>query len=167
MLTLDNKPNVVVKPVPFAPGVLPHRRPQPLKHQRYAGSEVRSLTIAAGFRCLDGILIGADSRLEDDQVKFDGNKTFSLPSRRSDFQVIMTGCGDFNAIQTCAYLLDEDYLHNCEGTLAAISRSLREFRSHQEFDNLVASNPSATDLLFGVRSSDGETDLIHVYGNKF
>ena len=100
--------------------------PQPLKHRRYPETGVRAMTIAAGFRCLDGVLIGADSRLESGDIKYDEDKTFMVPSKQSGFVVVITGAGDFEAIQHCVYLLDGSFFKNCDGSLPAIAGEIRK-----------------------------------------
>src|ERR1017187_3226312 len=91
------------------------------------------MTIAAGFRCLDGILVGADSRLESGDVKYDEDKTFIVPSKRSDFIVVVTGSGDFEAIQHCVYLLDGSFFKQCDGSLSSVAdrKSTRLNSSHR------------------------------------
>ena len=127
------------------------------------------MTIAAGFRCLDGVLVGADSRLESGDIKYEEDKTFIIPSGRSDFLVVVTGSGDFEAVQHCVYLLDGNFFKNCDGSLAAIAGEIRRFSDSKAYRKLVDSlQPHLKpDLLFGIRSVQGETELLHLFDNKF
>ena len=126
------------------------------------------MTIAAGFRCLDGILVGADSRLESGDVKYDEDKTFIVPSKRSDFIVVVTGSGDFEAIQHCVYLLDGSFFKQCDGSLSSVAGEIRKFSDSKAYRKLVDSLEAhlKPDLLFGVRSANGEADLLHLFDNK-
>jgi len=126
------------------------------------------VTIAAGFRCLDGVLIGADSRLESGDVKYDEDKTFVIPSKHSHFEAIVTGSGDFEAIQHCVYLLDTNFFKDCDGSLSAIAGEIRRFSDSKAYRKLVDRLEAhlKPDLLIGLRSHQGETDLLHLFDYK-
>ena len=76
------------------------------------------MTIAAGFRVANGILIGADTRIEEGNVKYEQNKVFDCHESGTNCAVLLAGAGNFESISYCADLLrthgflgSTDHLH--------------------------------------------------------
>ena len=52
------------------------------------------MTIAAGFVCRDGVVLGADSQVTGSTIKFSRDKVWVLPTRDASQYVAMAGAGD-------------------------------------------------------------------------
>src|SRR5258705_2939632 len=93
-----------VTPGPRWSAHIPSLGTRPIKHWQYSVSEVRPMTIAAGFRCTDGVLVGADSRIEEGNVKYQQDKVFQCCDD-GGLGFVIAGAGDFEAINNCVDLI--------------------------------------------------------------
>ncbi len=89
-------------PVPWRPP--PHRNvppaPEPVSPPK------RRMTIAAGFVCRDGVVLGADSQVTG-AIKFSRDKVWVLPTRDASQCVAMAGAGDVVLIRAVRDALAE------------------------------------------------------------
>src|ERR1039458_6313143 len=81
------------------------------------------MTIAAGFRCRDGVIIAADERITELNVERNQKKLLDC-SRIPGCFVKLAPAGDFEAASTCAELMREN---GCFNEVAA--ESIRALKS--------------------------------------
>lgn len=158
-------PRFVHRPGPILPG-----HPRPLKHVRYPGDlpskEKRRMTIAAGFRCADGVVIGADSRIEDGFIKWDEEKVHVCLHDEDD-AVLVAGAGETYRILDCVDRLRSSRISDARGSIRRLKQALRRFSESRAYRDLVKPSdghpPPIDGLIFAIRSH-GETDLLHLAG---
>jgi 20S proteasome alpha/beta subunit len=123
------------------------------------------MTIAAGFKCSDGIVLAADTEYTLNTVKIYGPKIFELPGAIHDPHVVLAGAGDVPFIQMTVELLDREL-----AKLQSVPQS-----SHQKaetairttvanlHDGFLPPHPQphepSVDLLIAVWSADGGVKL--------
>jgi 20S proteasome alpha/beta subunit len=88
------------------------RRPEPQKIARR-----KPMTIAAGFRCLDGVVICTDSEHTAGQAKFYDKKIFEIKARNA--VAYLAGAGDYAYIRTAAEEI-ESYMKGKTVTLGEV-----------------------------------------------
>jgi 20S proteasome alpha/beta subunit len=169
------RPSLPTRPAPYRPSV---RRPvpmhpQPLKQVRYPWGLIpkeKSMTIAAGFRVANGVLIGADTRVEEGYVKYEANKIFECTDGADGSRVLFVGAGDFESISYCADLIRD---HGFEGNADNI-RSLKErfhkFIETKRYRRLIERTKAPSSEWFtgivALRSNEGDTDLLYLSGQS-
>ena len=79
---------------------LPTKEPRP--------QQVKSMTIAAGFRCLDGVLLVADSKHNIGDASYSGPKIWEVECGESGSSIIVTGAGVDSAISDAVDYLRDD-----------------------------------------------------------
>src|ERR1039457_6537895 len=87
-LDVDSKGIRLYSPPQFN-GRFPKHEPAPQK--------AKSMTIAAGFRCRDGVVLLVDSQHSTSNMKYPGDKLWNLESQDGS-KVVVTGAGDDAAI---------------------------------------------------------------------
>jgi 20S proteasome alpha/beta subunit len=132
--------------------------PRALK-QRYP----RAMTIAACFKCSDGVLIGADTRVEDAITKWEDHKLFHCSPDGADYHLVMSGCGGYYAIASLARDLKK-HMAGSDGTLTSIDVALDWLRDTPRYLKSIDPEESGfvSDLLFAVSSADKRTELFHM-----
>jgi 20S proteasome alpha/beta subunit len=133
------------------------------------------MTLAAAFRCNDGIIIGADSEVTYGNSKLDQDKLFVIPgpvAQGGQYGIVLTGAGDFAEIGHCAQLLKEKYFNNPDWSMDGIQRTLRAFATSKDYRESVARQTSSagellTEFILAVRSEDGQTELFSIRGLKY
>ena len=140
----------------------------PLKQSRYAISpEVKSMTIAAGFRCLDGIVIGADDEVEEGTVTHPGQKIMCLYANTG--RIVATGAGNMDEVWHWSEALQESFLKDSDGSNQSMRSAIREMSTNKRYLQAVGrcrqeKNPFV--MIFGLRSGNGETDLVQLKDEK-
>jgi hypothetical protein len=128
------------------------------------------MTIAAGFRVANGVLIGADTRIEEGNVKYEENKVFDCRDDENDhsYAVLFAGAGDFEAISHCASLLRGCRFSKAHKTLEGIKGCLRRFVESNRYLQLNARMAGTMGFagLFAIQSSARETDLLYLSGEN-
>lgn len=123
------------------------------------------MTIAAGFRCADGVLIGADSRIEDGFIKWDEDKVH-VCSRDEDHAVLLAGAGETNRILDCVdRLRSSPGLSDGRASVGGLKQAIRQFSESKAYRELskATGGQLPIELIFAIRSQ-GETDLLHLAG---
>ncbi len=123
------------------------------------------MTIAAGFRCADGIVIGADTEIAEGNIKSYQSKLFPIPSA-GDGLMVITGAGNFGSISHCAQLMRERNLERCDGSLRELTGEIRRFITGKPYREL-AQRDSLTEFIIALRSSDHQTQLFRLRGAEF
>ena len=120
------------------------------------------MTIAAGFRCVDGIVLAADTRIEDGDVKRDEKKILrccALPG----CSVLLTGGGDFEAISACAELLQTgDFFEpDSPDSINKLKKAIRKFIASESYTEMLE-HPDTGDFtcFIGLMARDGQTDVV-------
>jgi hypothetical protein len=151
------------------PGLRAYTGLQTLKHKRYPVSGVRAMTIAAGFRCIDGIVIGADSQFEEGDAKYNGDKILHIPAPCNG-ELVITGAGDFDAIRHCAGFFKDRGLVSCGPRLVDLKGVISQFIAGNEYKNIIKDSKdtgNSFEMIIGVRSgSEQATDLLYVCQHK-
>jgi hypothetical protein len=128
------------------------------------------MTIAAGFRVANGVLIGADTRIEEGNVKYEENKVFDCRDNQDDYSyaVMLAGAGDFEAISHCADLLRSHGFSKSSDSICGLKESLLKFIEGKRYRRLNA-RMTATRWFTGIvalRSIVGETDILYLSGEN-
>jgi 20S proteasome alpha/beta subunit len=128
------------------------------------------MTIAAGFRCKDGVLVGADTRIEEGDVKYQENKVFDItPDGFRGFGIALAGAGDFNEINTCVDLMRDGRLYERADSMLKLKKALRDFVDSGRYQRLIKPKKPPTqgfDAILGLRTADGKTDLLYLYNSN-
>ncbi len=142
----------------------PHRTRRPVERRCFQRvSVMKSMTIAAGIRCSDGIVICADTQHTQGNMKFDQTKVWGV----GDY-LLMTGSGASNLMKMAFDKLAQEFMDN---------RPQDSFAARDVIENLVQSihrqhifplyrvqHPSAQDmtleLIVCIRCKNGELALI-------
>jgi hypothetical protein len=123
------------------------------------------VTIAAGFRCMDGVVIGADTQIEEGEVKYDGEKLLQFPCSGGG-EAVVTGAGDFDAIGNCAMSLHDKWMKDCGPYLADYRRAIQDFTQHRSYRALLNQDETFC-MIIALRSeAESGTELIYVEGGK-
>jgi hypothetical protein len=126
------------------------------------------MTIAAGFRCLDGVLIGTDTLVTDGVSKLKENKIFDLTPFGNCPTVLMAGSGNFAAIKDFAdRLISRRIFDDLEST-DDIKREVRNALQWEWYKDVVKQENEAgarLDILFAVKDWEGNTSLLHACGS--
>jgi 20S proteasome alpha/beta subunit len=124
------------------------------------------VTIVAGFKCINGVLLGADMRIEDGTFKYPENKIFEIGDS-GGFGIAFAGAGDFSSISACADLMGSSDIASCAQTIESLKESIRTFIETRRYRELITVKGSAAytfEAIIGLRSLDGRTDLLYLYG---
>src|ERR1035437_6928110 len=144
------------------------RAPQPLRHTRYPWDSPKeeSVTIAAGFRVANGILIGADTRIEEGNVKYEQNKVFDCHESGTNCAVLLAGAGNFESISYCADLLRTHGFLGSTDHLDTLKERVLKFLETKRYRRLIERQAPYGDFsaIVALRSGDGETDLLSLSG---
>jgi 20S proteasome alpha/beta subunit len=146
-------------------GLRAHTGVQPLKHKRYPDDGVIPMTIALGFRCVDGLVLGADSQFEEGEDKYDGDKLFSIPAPDNS-GVLITGAGDFDAIRHCVRFLKDQGLVGCGSSLIDIKTIICNFIAGKNYATLLKCS-GTFEMIVGIRSgTERATELLYICQQK-
>lgn len=78
------------------------------------------MTIAVGFRCVDGIVLAADSQYTEGITKLDGPKIFPIPSN-GHYGLTIAGAGGVHSIKGIARKLEQTLKENIGANPASVS----------------------------------------------
>lgn len=118
------------------------------------------MTIAAGFRVANGILIGADTRIEEGNVKYEQNKVFDCHESGTNCAVLLAGAGNFESISYCADLLRTHGFLGSTDHLHTLKERVLKFLETKRYRRLIERQAPYGDFsaIVALRSGDGETD---------
>jgi len=119
------------------------------------------MTIAAGFVCADGVLLGADTRVETYEIKYEQSKIFDCSPPSRDFALLMTGCGNLHTVAALANKLRRRLEKN-NGDLAEIEKAIDGFCDGKPYRQALTDSPDMQ-LLFGILPIEGEAKLFSLY----
>ncbi|HEV3038864.1 MAG TPA: hypothetical protein VHA33_13895 [Candidatus Angelobacter sp.] len=119
------------------------------------------MTIAAGFLCVDGIVLCADSQHTGSMTKFDQKKIIEIPGKDGSWLVI-TGAGYDNYIAMAVDSLEERF-EKCSSNFSAIKDIIKETIT-EIYEQHIWKFPSGWDvptieLLVAARLASGEVRL--------
>jgi 20S proteasome alpha/beta subunit len=124
------------------------------------------MTIAAGFRCIDGVVLAADTRVEEAFVQHDVKKILTC-AELSQSDAYMAGSGDFGALQNLAdIMIDQEVFREADGSsIRSMKKALRRFLFSDIYRNLLTQETSADggisfDAVIALRARNGQTDLL-------
>jgi len=124
------------------------------------------VTIAAGFRVANGVLIGADTRIEEGNVKYEQNKVFDCYDAGPNCAVLLAGAGNFESISYCADLLRTHGFLGSTDHLHTLKERVLKFLETKRYRRLIERHAPDGDFsaIVALRSGDGETDLLGLSG---
>lgn len=125
------------------------------------------MTIAAGFRVANGVLIGADTRIEEGNVKYEQNKVFDCSGvEYPRYAVLLAGAGNFESISHCADLLLTFGFSGATERLSTLKERVLRFTETKRYRKLIEHCPPCGDFsaIVALRSEAGETDLLYLSG---
>ena len=140
---------------------------KPLKHREYA----EFMTIAAGFRCRDGVIIAADERITELNVERNQKKLLDC-SRIPGCFVKLAPAGDFEAASTCAELMRENGCFNevAAESIRALKSALNQFMQSQEYLNFlgieIQDGSPSFQAIIALQARDFKTDLYCMEGTR-
>jgi 20S proteasome alpha/beta subunit len=126
------------------------------------------MTIAAAFRCADGVLLGADTLITDGYTKTHERKIF--PCSRFGWypSVQMTGAGSLPRIKSFAAKLNDDDAFgdasSCGDIQAAIDTAVKS-DWYQDAVSKTNAEHENMECLFAVKDDSGKTALLHLYNS--
>jgi 20S proteasome alpha/beta subunit len=127
------------------------------------------MTIAAGFRVANGVLLGADTRVEEYNVKYDENKIFDCSdSNNGSWGVLLAGAGSFESVSYCADLVKEFGFYGATDDIRSLKERLWKFIATKRYRRLIERQPPAGDFaaIIALRSGKEETDLLYLSGES-
>jgi hypothetical protein len=130
------------------------------------------MTIAAGFRVSNGVIIGADTRIEEGNVKYEDNKVFNCLDTAEEhlgYSVTFAGAGDFEALSHCADLLRDCKFGKTDRTLRAFKERLREFiegKRYLRLNDRLASTGGIAGIIALQSEAPRKTDLLYLSGEN-
>ncbi len=114
------------------------------------------MTIACGFKCLDGVLLGADTLVQDGTIKSYENKIFKC-STEHDHLVCMAGAGNFPRVQEfSSRLRDTQAFSDGKNSTEGLARAIREAARWTWYKEAVEQTRSEgfyLEFLFAVRDT--------------
>lgn len=124
------------------------------------------MTIAAGFRVANGVLIGADTRIEEGNVKYEQNKVFDCSEAGPRCAVLLAGAGNFESLSYCADLLRTFGFPGSTDHLSTLKERVLKFTETKRYRKLIGRYAPCGDFaaIVALRSGDGETDLLSLSG---
>jgi hypothetical protein len=130
------------------------------------------MTIAVGFKCSDGILLGADSQIENLDVKYEDDKVFYCTdqSAEQEYCVLLTGSGDSTSIKNIAdYAQGSGYFDSANTSMKDLKFLIRNLSKTSVYLDSVKEAKEAKspiELLWGLKSRDRHTDIVYQNGAR-
>ena len=127
------------------------------------------MTIAAGFRVANGVLIGADTRIEEGNVKYEQNKIFDCSEAGPRWAVLLAGAGNFESISYCADLLRAfGFPAGSTDRISTLKERVLKFTENKRYRRLIERHAPDGDFasIVALRSGHGETDLLSLSGES-
>jgi len=143
------------------PDRLPFRHPKPYIHPKVR--EANNMTIAAGFRCSDGIVLCSDSQITaPDGTKYNAQKIFSYSSSEVDAAFAFAGVEVFSKM--CIERLSRCVLASEPSNIEQILRD-EALAIHQTYSPqaTVSTTDYDLDVLVAVRFRTGNHDELGLY----
>ncbi|MGD1073094.1 MAG: hypothetical protein ABSB15_23495 [Bryobacteraceae bacterium] len=123
------------------------------------------MTIAAAFRCSDGIILGADTAVSGDDTKHDCKLFICTPPGNAPSCLVMAGSGLFYKIKEFADRLlvskTFDDLMSIDDVKDAI-RQVARWEWYRELVNETNDSSQRADFLFAVKDWGGNTAILHL-----
>jgi hypothetical protein len=123
------------------------------------------MTIAAAFRCCDGVLLGTDTLISDGLTKTYENKVFQCSLFGNLPLVLMTGAGNFPRVKEFAdrLLVNKtfDNLLSCDDAKQAIRKTILD-PWYQDAVKQTNTSGYNLEFLFALKDFDGRTDILHL-----
>jgi 20S proteasome alpha/beta subunit len=122
---------------------------------------VQSMTIAVGFVCQDGLVIGVDSEYTEGASKYSGQKIFSF--YQLNWSVTIAGAGNMDLVAMIADDLKTEFTHNDGHSEIHEKIKARTKYFFDEYVDRVQSRDREFQLLIGVWTKNGPSRLYKVH----
>jgi 20S proteasome alpha/beta subunit len=125
----------------------------------------RPMTIAAGFCCMDGVLLGTDTLVTDGCTKTYENKVFECSQFGSYPLVLMAGAGVFPRIKEFADRLLTENTFTDSDTGEDVKHALRKAIDsawYRESVRMTNESGYNLDFIFAIKDLEGGTSLLHL-----